>query len=369
MDFGFSHCYHLHLSLLPWHTGSFSEKLAIAYKMMREAGATSFRPHVHWNRVQPLIFNPELTVRDVTDGMIEEYVSGTKGVYWEETDLMVKNMVSAGINPFLCLAAAYQHQVPLAQYRGAIVRMDDGPISNQWYLGSIYLHARAVVRRYKGYCKRWQLENELNGAVSQRILYRWRKGNRWLSGKFREELMDVLYNAVKEEDPDAQTAHNFCFDFSTLQLSFDWRKPIRPWSRYIDIIGYDPFPNYLKGNPIKIRDEMKRGVDLIRSLGYDKRLYILEDGIPVLPAKNGFSEQVQADYIKELLDAAEENKLDGVFYYCFSSQEGAPGSEWHKTLPMHVVEDWWGLIRSDGTSRPAYDYLVKRNLEKAGGSG
>ena len=34
MDFGFSHYHHLHLSFLPWHMGSFVEKLDTAYKMM-----------------------------------------------------------------------------------------------------------------------------------------------------------------------------------------------------------------------------------------------------------------------------------------------------------------------------------------------
>ncbi len=361
MDFGFSHCYHLHLSMLPWHTGSFAERMDLACKMMRKAGATSFRPHVQWNRIEPVITRPPLRVQDVSEKMVAEYAEGKTGIYWQETDIMVNSMTSNGLNPFLCLAAAYQHQVPLAEVNGRIVRMDDGPISNDHYLGQVYLHARAVVRRYKQQCNRWQLENELSGATSQLWPWRWRKGHRWRSMKFKDALFEVLYKAVKEEDPQARTSHNFCFDVSTLPGLYDWRKYIKRWHAYTDIIGFDPFPNYLSGQPIAIRTQMRRAAAQIRSLGLNKPLYILEDGIPVKPARQGFSEENQTAYIKEQLDAAEEEKMDGVFYYCFSSQEGAPGNEWHKTLFIHVIEDWWGLVRADGSTRPAYDYLVKRN--------
>ncbi|HOL18210.1 MAG TPA: hypothetical protein PLY40_08010, partial [Bacillota bacterium] len=54
----------------------------------------------------------------------------------------------------------------------------------------------------------------------------------------------------------------------------------------------------------------------------------------------------------------------GVFIYCFSSQEGAPGNEWHRQRRILDVEDWWGVVRADGSTRPAYDYLVERNKRK-----
>jgi hypothetical protein len=79
VDFGFSHCYHLHLSLFPWETASFSERMARACGLMKRAGATSFRPHVHWNRVEPLIENPGLKARDVTDKMVSDYAAGSDG--------------------------------------------------------------------------------------------------------------------------------------------------------------------------------------------------------------------------------------------------------------------------------------------------
>jgi hypothetical protein len=29
-------------------------------------------------------------------------------------------------------------------------------------------------------------------------------------------------------------------------------------------------------------------------------------------------------------------------------------------FPMHVIEDLWGMVRAGGSTRPTYDYLVKR---------
>ncbi len=360
MDFGFSHCYHLHLSLFPWETSSFPERLTKAYTLMKQAGATSFRPHVHWNRVEPMILNPGLRVQDVTESMIAEYAEGRPGVFWDETDLMVDGMVRAGIDPFLCLGAAFYHQVPLVSAGNHVVRFDGNAISNDVYLGHLFLHARAVVRRYRDRCTRWQLENELNEAVGTLLILKWRNGRRWLSARFRTRLMELLHQAVKAEDKGARTSHNYSMGFRKIPGLYDWISDVSRWDRYVDIIGFDPFPNYLAGNPIGIEGAVRKLTRRIRRLGLRKPIYILEDGYPVKPEGKGFSEENQRRYMEELLDVAQDEKLDGVFVYCFVSQEGAPGNEWHKLRRFNDIEDWWGLFRSDGTPRPAYDYLVER---------
>lgn len=360
MEFGFSHCYHLHLSLFPWETSSFSERLTKAYTLMKRAGATSFRPHVHWNRVEPIITDPGLRVADVTERMIAQYAEGRPGVSWDETDLMVDGMVRAGINPFLCLGAAFYHQVPLAEVKKQVIRFDDNRIPNDVYLGHLYLHARAVVRRYKVSCRHWQLENELNEAVGTLVVLKWRNGRRWLSGSFVTQLIGLLNEAVKREDPGALTSHNYAMGFKMIPGVYDWIRDVRKWDKYVDIVGFDPFPNYLRGEPIGIGGAVARCVRRIRALGLKRPIYILEDGYPVKPEGKGFSEENQKRYVGELLDAAAEQKLDGVFIYCFVSQEGAPGNEWHKRRGFNDIEDWWGLFRSDGTPRPAYHYLVER---------
>ena len=101
MDFGFSHCYHLHLSLFPWEALSFPDRLDKAYSLMKKAGTVSFRPHVHWNRVEPLIKETSLRIQDITDSMIDKYAEGGDGVFWQETDLMVDKMAEHGLEPFL----------------------------------------------------------------------------------------------------------------------------------------------------------------------------------------------------------------------------------------------------------------------------
>jgi hypothetical protein len=360
VDFGFSHCYHLHLSLFPWEMTSFSERMAKACGLMKRAGATSFRPHVHWNRVEPVVTDPGLRAGDVTEKMVAAYAEGKPGVFWDETDLMVDGMVSAGLSPFLCLGAGYLHQMPLVALGRNVVMFDDPGVPDDVYLGHLYLHARAVVRRYKDRCSRWQLENELNETPTALLVLKWRNGRRWLSGRFKTRLVELLYRAVRQEDPNALTAHNYAMGQEMIPFVFDWVRDAARWDRYIDIIGFDPFPNYMKGEPILIGKAVSSNLKRVRALGSNKPIYILEDGYPAKPEGRGFSEEGQRRYVEDLLSAAEAERLDGVFIYCFVSQEGAPGNEWHKRRRFNDIEDWWGLFRSDGTPRPAYYYLVDR---------
>jgi hypothetical protein len=360
MDFGFSHCYHLHLSLFPWEDLSFTGRLDKAYGLMKRAGAVSFRPHVHWNRVEPLIKPPFPGVADITSAMVDRYVEGGAGIFWEETDIMINKMIEHGLDPFLCLGAGYLHQMPLVSAGRHIVRFDHYSIPAEAYLGRLSLHARAVVRRYKDRCRRWQLENELNEAAGTFVLLRWRLGIRWLFPSFLNMVMAVLHDAVKKEDPRALTSHNMSMSFKIIPHLYSWYKDILSWNKYMDIIGFDPFPNYIKGEPIKIGITLQKIAGKLRALGLNKPLYVLEDGYPAMPFARGFSEENQKLYYGELLDAAERIGLEGVFAYCFSSQEGSPGNEWHKRMKIQDIEDWWGLFRADGTPRPAYDFLLER---------
>lgn len=369
MEFGFAHCYHLHLSMLPFHPGSFAERMDKACGMMKAAGATFFRPHIHWNRVEPFIEKPGLKVREVTEAMIEEYAAGEKkGVFWDETDLMVDKMLEHGIRPFLCLGAGYLHQLPMFESKGHVRPFNPSNVDRGAYLGRLYLHARAAVRRYKGRCRHWQLENELNEAGETAVVMGWRQGLKWFSKSLQLAIMDTLHRAVKEEDPAALTSHNVCgMEFKFIPYLYDWRNDLRQWNKYMDIIGFDPFPNYLSGEPIKIGKAVSQIVKEIKKVDSGKPVYILEDGYPVKPAGKGFSEEGQVTYYRELLKACAENGVDGLFIYCFSSQEGAPGNEWHRRKRMLDVEDWWGVVRADGSTRPAYDFLVERHRIKQGG--
>jgi hypothetical protein len=279
---------------------------------------------------------------------------------------MINKMIEHGLNPFLCLGAGYLHQMPLVNTGRHITRFDHHSVPAEAYLGHLSLHARAVVRRYKDRCRRWQLENELNEAAGTFIFLRWRLGIRWLNPGFQNMVMTVLYEAVKKEDPHALTSHNMSMAFKIIPGLYSWYKDILKWNKYMDIIGFDPFPNYLRGEPIKIGEVLRKTVQKLRNLGLNKPIYVLEDGYPVMPSSRGFSEQGQKRYFEEMLDTAENIGLEGVFPYCFCSQEGSPGNEWHKRMKIQDIEDWWGLFRADGTPRPAYDYLVERHISRTG---
>lgn len=372
MEFGFSHCYHLHLSMFPFDTGSFEEKMDKACRMMKEAGATFFRPHIHWNRVEPFIEKPGLRVEEVTEAMVEEYAVGNrKDIFWAETDIMIDRMLDHGLKPFLCLGAGYLHQLPCFESKRSVRPFNPSTVERKVYLGHLYLHARAAVRRYKSSCRHWQLENELNEAGETAVVMGWRQGLKWFSRSLQLAIMETLHRAVKGEDPASLTSHNVAgMDYKFIPYLYDWRRDLRQWDRYMDIIGFDPFPNYLSGNPIAIGKAVAGIAGEIKKMNAEKKpVYVLEDGYPVRPSGKGFSEERQVEYYRELLEACGENGVDGLFIYCFSSQEGAPGNEWHRRKGFLSVEDWWGMIRADGSTRPAYDFLVERSRQRQSKNG
>ncbi|MEW6777106.1 MAG: hypothetical protein AB1405_12485 [Bdellovibrionota bacterium] len=360
LDLGFSHFYHLDLSLFPFDPSSFADRLERAFSLMKAAGVRSFRPHIHWNEVEPVVINPSLKKEDVTDSMIEGYARGDQeGIFWQKTDLLVDSMVRHGIDPFLCLGSSMHPQAPLISQKRRVSRFSVAEVPFEIYLGHLYLYARAAVRRYKDRCRRWQLENEFN-VNELYLLVQWKKGLAWLSRKKQDRIMECLHDAVKREDRQALTGHNFVAALKEVPRIYSWKQDIVRWNHLLDIIGIDFFPNYPVGKPIRIGGAMAETVKRVRSLGLNKPIYVLEDGYPVAPTGRGFSEKGQEEYFRQAIESSERLGIDGYFIYCFCSMEGAPGNEWHKQRLINDVEDWWGVVRADGSMRPAYDYLVRR---------
>jgi hypothetical protein len=364
MDLGFSHAYPLGISLLPWDGRSLEQRLERSLTLMRAAGATSFRPHVPWSEIEPVLTGALCTVSEVTETQVERYANGGDGICWKAMDLAVAKMRAAGIEPFPCLGVAYYPQLPVVEHRRKLRRVNPGQVSWERYLGRLHLHVRAVVRRYCGQCHRWQLENELNGA-GMHVLGGWRQGWAWFSHAFQDRVMQTIHQAVRAEDPTAETAHNFMVPLRTVPHVYTYRSHLKRWADMIDIVGIDPYPNFLRSEPICVAESFTRAVAEVRRVVPDKRLYILETGYPVRPAGRGFSEENQRSYYREALETALRLGVDGLFFYAFCSQEGAPGAEWCSGSPKNDIQDWWGLVRADGSLRPAYELL----RERAGGSG
>jgi hypothetical protein len=356
-SFGFAHAYEFHYSLFPWRREPLEKRVSVTVQRLIHTGASWWRPHIPWNRIEPKILKPGLRPPDVTESLVEDYVSGAyPGVDWAETDQWVGAVTAAGVRLHIGLGIAYVSQLPSFERSGSTALFTPGVVDPEIYLGHLSLHARATVRRYKDKIRVWQLENELNNAAEVTLVNKWRKG-KWYPWNWLTRVIETLCEAVKREDPSAVATHNFSCDTPDLGRLYSWRKDIERWLAYLDWVGIDRYPNYLKGR-------FNRGAEVgalacrVRDLvPAEKPLWVLETGIPAEPARKGFSEALQAYYYATVLDAVQKAGADGVLFYCFVSQEGYPGNDWHKRRPWNDVEDHWGLFRADDTPREAFRWL------------
>ncbi len=348
---GFAHCGFFD-TWYPWSHISYEERLLRLISDIKESGANSFRPQIHWHQVEPVMIEGVFSLDDATDDLIEAYSRGELDVHWEKYDLMVDELAKAGLEPHLVIAAAYTFQVPNAHIRGTFKRATPDNIGATRYIALAYLHARAAVRRYKGRVHIWQIENELNAAGETLLVARWRSGSAWLDWGFLTELIDALSLAVKQEDPSALRSHNFSL------RPLLWRDDILRWRQFLDIIGIDPYPNYVFGFPERGKSVGGKVRDTV-SLSAGKPVMVLESGYPVRPARRGYSEGRQAAYIRNAISSTFESGGRGFYYYEICSPEGFPVEGPWSDKFFQSIEPWWGLVGKDDTKRPGFFQFKK----------
>lgn len=315
-------------------------------KDMKELGANRVRYTIAWEGVNSTIESPlGITYADVTEEMVSKYISSDASS-WQIFDQMITAYASENISLILVIAPGYSSSLPL--YNGE--RATPDVLGEEEYLTQVFLYARATVRRYKKYAKIWQIENELNVAC-ETVLWGWRDGYNWCDRNFTTRLMKVLYLAVKTEDPSALTTHNFHTDLH-------WIKDVENWYDYVDIIGLDAYPNYLNGKYPMGEIVGKR---VLMAIHYfpDKPVIVLETGYPTQPVEKGFSEEGQAEYIKEAMLSTFLNGGSGFLYFTFITSE-EPNQQF-----LQDVEPFWGLYRYDGSKKEGwYSYQENANYIK-----
>jgi hypothetical protein len=349
---GFSHC-GFYDTWYPWSGMEYEGRLARLVEDMVEIGADSFRPQIHWHQVEPFLGAGLTGPGDVTEEIVENYAKGDDQVRWDLYDRLVDSLVEAGIEPHVVICAAYDFQVPASVAGRTCARAVPDCIGRDRYLGHIYLHARAAVRRYRDRVHIWQLENELNGAGETMLMAHWRTGRSWFDSGFLTAIMEVLSRAVREEDPTALTSHNFLTEVRIIRDFFDWRNDVRRWLPFLDIVGVDPYPNYLIGWPSRGRAVGKRVRQAVE-VAEGRPVMVLESGYPVRPWYRGMSEARQAEYACDAPAAAVEAGACGFYYYELCSPEGYPVAGPWSDRYFQSIEPWWGLVRKDDTRRPAW---------------
>jgi len=354
---GFSHCASAD-SWFPWAGLTVEGRLQRLVAELRSVGADSFRPHIHWHRVEPVLATGLRHAGDVTEELVEEYAAGRAGIEWELTDTMVDALVAAGIEPHLVIAAGYDFEVPVSSGPPPSARAVPDCIGKERYIAQAYLHTRGAVRRYRQKVHLWQLENELNVAAETMLLARWRSGRAWLDRGFLDALIEALALAVREEDESALRSHNFHTDMRVLKGVYDWRDDVSRWLEHIDIVGVDSYPNYLVGTPPRGASVGRRVAEAVRIAG-GRPVMVMESGYPVKPSVRGMSEARQAEFVRDAVASAVSEGAAGFYYYCLCSPEGfaveGPWSNKH----FQSVEPWWGFIRSDDSRRAAWHEYSK----------
>ena len=206
------------------------------------------------------------------------------------TDGLVRALTGQGISVVPVLACGYQRMPPhrLGPDMGA-----------EGYLKRVEVHAKVLVRHYRGQVGTWQIENEPNWWTMHEA-GGWRTGASWLEGAgFRDNLLMVLNEAVHEEDAKAKTMINLEADEEKLDAA--------AYARHCDIVGLDFYPNYKSPEPVDAT-VVRRADGVAKETG--KPVLVAETGYPSGPSIMGYTKEKQAAYVERAM--REAFSLDGV---------------------------------------------------------
>jgi hypothetical protein len=251
------------------------------------------------------------------------------------------------------VANGFKGHLPYLQKTRKIITPDRVGKNN--YIALATLFTRAAAMRYKDKIDYWQVENELN-AAGLTVLWGWRKGKAWWNFDFLTALLVSLVDAIKKEDPKSYV----CVNFHTGAPG--WKRDIGKWEKYLDIIGIDVYPNYIFAKPVYGK-KVGEFVKLARKIT-KKPVVVIETGYPSGPVKRDYSEQNQAKYIKDAAISTKTAGAKGFFYFTLRSAEMLTTAGINPLFSyLGTVEGFWGLIRKDGSPKPAwfeYQKIIKR---------
>ena len=379
-----------------------------------ELGMRWYRPNISWKAVMPTVPDPDLRLEDVDQEMIDALIDETD---WSRIDALLRPFVEAGIHPIPVVGHGYTSAHSLIDGEPASPQR----IGREHYLAYMYLYVRAVVERYDGdgykdadgiVVKYWQIENELNQALLTAI-WGWRLPvwldalfSPWADWDFCTELLATLNRAVHESDPEAITVQNLHTDIhpnlSHMILQPSWIDAAMLWRDYMDIIGFDAYPNYYVDEPIYGEVVGERAA-ILREASCGKPVMVMEIGYPTGPAELGFSPEKQARFIDEAFHSAYDAGVVGYMHFgMFSAdshsveitEEDIANMEWlgplftkGRALPLLIwsllnldylhdhfldvvktVEGYWGVIGPGGVRKPGF-YVLQDIAEEVYGDG
>lgn len=340
------------------------ERIERLVEDLEAANAKWFRPNFIWNDIEPVLKRGAMARSEVTWAMITRYAfpenhsdwSSYPHFYapdWSFYDLLVDELHEANVGVWPVICNGDSKQMPL--YDGESIYPGSSDVSYESYLAHAKLHAAAVALRYGARIDYYQAENELNAAGLQVFPWLSREGYAaWNDWGFQTDLLSTIADAIRLGDNGALISTNF------VTVACDWRAMIDDWTSgenadILDIVGVDVYPNYVYGWPIDTHS-VGGCVEQARQYSNGKPVIVAETGYPVKPWYLGFNESNQKVYVRDNMEDAWQEGAVGFFYYRLITREASsPGG-----FPQ---ENYWGLVRSDYTHRPALGTFYDKTLE------
>gem|GEM_PF-1619118 len=328
-----------------------------------------YRIEAKWGKIQSQIFTEnDIVYNEITDDVINEYKNST---FWDQPEIdLLKNIInngySRGFIPFMAVGIGhYDHSPKIGnnyiEVQNTNEDSDFSNITKELYLYNLKLHAHAVIREFADLISVWQIENELNAAGIAHKMNWWRAGEDWLEEEFRDNIIAILSEAVRIEDPTAKIIHPFHV--------FNLANSLDSWKDEIDIIGVNAYPNHFTALPnmgFLIGDFIWSVRRATTALGIgDKPVWLTETGYPAIEVNDSefdlnlvndfynFTESRQSEYIEDAFNSAMEAGANRFYYFALTMPEDSMAVENEDNMTFQYS----GLIRRENNS-----YAFKSSL-------
>ncbi len=283
---------------------------------------------------------------------------------WNAADSVIQNFTNAGLcavpliidattAPGVCRGSICGRAAPEDENFRETLCNESGcttylGVGEDAYIDAASRYAFALASRYRERVFLFNVENELNWACTHTTVAQWRVGRAWCDEEFIVRLLSSVSDAIHRAHPGAAVSMNFNVHDPDLMYH------VNIYHSAFDLIGLGAYPNYLFPEPV-LGNAMGEWITIAgRATG--KPVMVLETGYPSGPTTEGYSEDLQAEYVRQSFLSAYQAGSVGYIYLKLRDPE----------LPftgIKRVENFWGLVDAQGTPKKAY-YVLKDLIQK-----
>lgn len=372
------------------------------FPIASRAGAKIYLVALPWRLVEPEAMDLKgLTIKEALKDKraLRTY---SEGVDWTEADKLILTALKEGLKPIVGVGWGWTDMVP--RWEGGVFCPDY--VGHERYKAHFALHVRAVVERYDGdgfldapgglVVRRWLPERALNEAIVEAAL-----GKRepstfsapysvWMYWDFLDELLRLGATAVREASKEAEVGILIQTDVPRSVSAYvgkpTWEGALEVWASEADFVVIETFPNAWLPEPLKaerIAEKVKKAEKIVKG----KPIFVLT-GYPSGPEELGYTEELQARFLREAVKAAREAGAEALLWHTVRSKDEASIKPAPKDVQdlkdigrfieagdiftivnmaisepqrmerflsiVKTVEDFAGLLRADGSAKPAW---------------